>query len=223
MGDVVVPIKLGMVNAYLLRAREGFVLVDTGLFTGWEKLESALKAAGCLPDGLNLVVITHGDFDHTGGCAQLQQRYGAKIAMHEADVRQVETGVSLEREIGFPLFKVIMFLRKVKRRGHTPEFQTFEPDLELTDGQSLEEYGVDAKILHLPGHTPGSIVVLLANGDVIAGDTVSNMVKPGRSPFIWDRAQLRENIGKLKRMDLGTIYPGHGRPFTAAELRKIEV
>jgi len=66
-------------------------------------------------------------------------------------------------------------------------------------------------------------VVLLANGDVIAGDTVSNMVKPGRSPFIWDRAQLRENIGKLKRMDLGTIYPGHGRPFTAAELRKIEV
>ena len=223
MSDVVVPIKLGMVNAYLLRAHEGFVLVDTGLSTGWGKLESALKASGCLPDHLNLVVITHGDFDHTGGCANLQQRYGAKIAMHEADAQQVETGVPLEREIGFPLFRVIMFLRKAKRHGHTPEFQTFEPDLGLIDGQSLEEYGVDAKVLHLPGHTPGSIVVLLADGDVIAGDTVSNMVKPGRSPFIWDRTQLRESIEKLKRMDLGTIYPGHGKPFTVAELHKIEV
>jgi len=115
-----------------------------------------------------------------------------------------------------------MFLRKVKRRGHMPEFQTFEPDLTLSDGQSLEEYGVDAKVLHVPGHTPGSIVVLLQDGDLIAGDIVSNMVRPGRSPFIWDRAQLRDSIGKLKQMDLGTIYPGHGKPFPASELRKIE-
>lgn len=45
-----------------------------------------------------------------------------------------------------------------------PEFQTFEPDLTLSDGQSLEEYGVDAKVLHVPGHTPGSIVVRSRTG-----------------------------------------------------------
>ena len=222
MSDNVMPVKLGMVNAYLLKASDGFVLVDTGLSTSWEKLEPALKEAGCLPDHLNLVVITHGDFDHTGGCAKLQRQYGAKIAIHEADAQQVETGVPLKRQVGFPFFKVIMFLRKLKRRGHMPEFETFKPDLILTDGQSLDEYGVDAKIIHLPGHTPGSIIVLLANGDVIAGDTVSNMFKPGRSPFVWDSAQLRDSVEKLKRMDPGTIYPGHGKPFSAAELRKIE-
>lgn len=223
MSDMVIPIKLGMVNAYLLRAREGFVLVDTGLSTGWTRLESELKAEGCLPDRLNVVVITHGDFDHTGGCASLQKRYGVKIAIHEADVGQVETGVPLQREIGFPLFRVITFFRMIKRRGRTPAFEPFEPDIRLSGGESLEEYGVDGTILHLPGHTPGSIVVLLGNGDLIAGDTVSNLLRPGRSPFIWDRGKLRESMDALKRMDLRTVYPGHGRPFPGSILRKIVV
>jgi len=49
----------------------------------WETLENKLTTAGCLPGKLKLVIITHGDFDHTGNCAKLQQKYNCKIAMHK--------------------------------------------------------------------------------------------------------------------------------------------
>ena len=66
-------INLGFVNAFLIRAKEGFLLIDTGFNNQWEKLEKELLDAGCLPDTLKLAIITHGDMDHTGnvpGCAK---------------------------------------------------------------------------------------------------------------------------------------------------------
>lgn len=64
-------ITLGFVNAFLIPAGDGYVLIDTGMDPQWEPLESQLLKAGCLPDKLKLVVLTHGDLDHTGNCAKL--------------------------------------------------------------------------------------------------------------------------------------------------------
>jgi glyoxylase-like metal-dependent hydrolase (beta-lactamase superfamily II) len=224
MSTPVETIDLGMVNAYLLAASDGFVLVDTGLPNMWESLESHLKDSGCLPGRLKLVAITHGDPDHAGSCAKLQKRYGATIGINEADAPQVEKGIQLKREIRNPIFRVMMFLRRRRMRKRMPAFETFTPDLFLSDGRSLSEWGVDARVLHLPGHTPGSIAILTGEGDLLAGDLVSNMLgKPGPSPFVHDREQMRASLEKLKGMDLKTIYPGHGKAFPASELRKIDV
>jgi hydroxyacylglutathione hydrolase len=211
-------IKLGMVNAYLVRAGDEFLLIDTGFPDAWEKLEAALKAAGCLPDRLRLVIITHGDFDHTGAGAKLQKQYGVKIAMHEADAAMAETGVPLKREVSRLGRLLVWFNTRGRQR---PVFETFKPDVSLTDGQSLAEYGVDATVVYLPGHTPGSIAVLMSSGDIFIGDTLSNMFKPGMSPFVSDRAQLKSSIDRLKGMKLKTLYPGHGKPFGAEKLLKI--
>jgi glyoxylase-like metal-dependent hydrolase (beta-lactamase superfamily II) len=216
-------IDLGMVNAYLLTAGDAFVLVDTGLPTKWDTLVSHLRASSALPDKLKLVVITHGDLDHTGGCARLQKEYGVKVAIHPGDAEQVEKGRMLEREVGNPVFKLILKLRRLRMRGRMPAYPKFTPDMLLADGQSLEPYGVEATILHLPGHTPGSIAVLLPGGDIIAGDIVSNMIRPGTSPFVHDRQAMAASLEKLKSMDLETIYPGHGKPFGASTLAKIKM
>jgi len=78
-------IKLFFVNAFLVRMKEGFVLIDAGMASYWKKLEKELISAGCLPDKLKLVILTHGDSDHAGNCRRLQERYGSKIAMHQDD------------------------------------------------------------------------------------------------------------------------------------------
>jgi glyoxylase-like metal-dependent hydrolase (beta-lactamase superfamily II) len=223
MADQIEVVDLGMVNAYLLEAGDGFVLVDTGLPTKWDPLVSHLQASGALPDRLKLVVITHGDLDHTGGAARLQKEYNARVAIHPADADQVEKGAMLEREMTNPVFKVIMKLRRLRMRGSMPAYPTFTPDVLLSDGESLEPYGVDATILHLPGHTPGSIALLFPNGDIIAGDTVSNMIRPGTSPFVHDRQAMAASLDKLKSLDLKTIFPGHGKPFSADKLEKIKL
>jgi glyoxylase-like metal-dependent hydrolase (beta-lactamase superfamily II) len=56
-------------------------------------------AAGCLPDKLKLIVVTHGDFDHVGNCAKLQQKYKSRIAIHKEDSQLVEHGVLLKQKV----------------------------------------------------------------------------------------------------------------------------
>ncbi len=219
--DRVRRIALGMVNAYLVRAGDGFILVDTGLPASWPALESELKSAGCLPSRLKLVIITHGDFDHTGGCSRLQQQYGAQVAIHQADAGIVETGRPLERELNSHFLRAIIALRRFRQRRHPSLFPTFKPDLFLVEGQSLTEYRLDARILHVPGHTPGSIAVLFPDGDIITGDIISHMFRVGSAPFIHDREQLRASLKRLQAMDLRTIYPGHGKPLAAGAISRL--
>ncbi|MHB8089900.1 MAG: MBL fold metallo-hydrolase, partial [Anaerolineaceae bacterium] len=64
MEKLILRIDMGFVNAYLLQAGEGFILVDTGIGDVWTKLESELLLQGCLPERLKLVILTHGDMDH---------------------------------------------------------------------------------------------------------------------------------------------------------------
>lgn len=87
-------IELGGIacNCYLIRAGKGFMLVDTGRKSKRKKLERELSDAGCVPGNLDLIILTHGDFDHTGNCAYLREKYGTTIAMHESDSGMVERG-----------------------------------------------------------------------------------------------------------------------------------
>ncbi|MGB7537826.1 MAG: MBL fold metallo-hydrolase [Anaerolineales bacterium] len=223
MASEILPLNLGMVNAYLLRAGEGFILIDTGMPMHWRRLEAELLRAGALPGKLKLVVITHGDIDHTGNCAKLQKKYRSRIAVHPGDREQVQSGKPLVRESGTPMGGLLRALggiaARFQKRGASPALETFTPDVLLADQQSLGEYGLDATVLHTPGHTPGSIILLTGDGRLFAGDTFSNMLGLHATPYIENRRQLRESIDKIKQLDAGTVYPGHGQPFPFSEIR----
>ncbi len=70
---VMMPFKLGSVNCYLVNAGLNYVLIDTGSSNQRAYLERELRSAGCKPGNLKLIVITHGDFDHTGNAAHLRR------------------------------------------------------------------------------------------------------------------------------------------------------
>ncbi len=80
------------VNCYLLKTDEGFILVDTGWTNKRSHLEKELESAGCFVDNLVLIILTHGDFDHSGNCAYLKNKYQINDAMHVDDARMVEQG-----------------------------------------------------------------------------------------------------------------------------------
>jgi len=216
MDEKIKIIELGIVNAFLVSVKEGFILIDTGLTQQWGKLETELTSIGCLPDKLKLVVITHGDFDHTGNCAKLQGKYNTKIAMHQADSFMVENGVFLKRKIRTLFGKIIILLSRLRHRRVS--FNKFKPDIFLRDGQSLEEYGFNAKVIHLQGHTKGSIGILTDEGNLFVGDTLVNSTKPDIAIFIDNVQELKNSISKLKKMNIKKVYPGHGKPFLLEEL-----
>ena len=216
MDDKIKIIELGIVNAFLVEVKDGFVLIDTGLAQQWEKLETDLIYFGCLPDKLKLVIITHGDFDHTGNCAKLQEKYKAKVAMHQADAFMAENGVFLNRKVRTLAGRIIILLSRWRNRKAS--FPKFKPDILLRDEQSLKEYGFNAKIIHIPGHTKGSIGILTEEGDLFAGDTLVNSTKPDIAMFIGNFQELKNSINKLKKLNIKKIYPGHGKPFLLQQL-----
>jgi hydroxyacylglutathione hydrolase len=202
-------INLGFVNVFLIGTGDGFVLIDTGVAQKWPVLEAELIRSGCLPDKLKLVIVTHGDFDHTGNCAQLQQKYNAKIAMHDGDGEMVKTGVPPERKIHGIIGRLVMWMGK-RAIG---EFDRFQPDILLQDGEVISMYGLTMKIIHSPGHTKGSICVLTDNGQLFVGDMLANRIKPCLPPFIENEGELHKSLDILKRAPAKVVYPGHGRPF----------
>lgn len=215
MKDDIKVIGLNFVNAFLIKAKDAYILIDTGLPNQWERLEKELMSAGCLPDKLKLIIITHGDWDHTGNARKLHEKYNVRIAMHPDDVNQVENGLFLKRKIRPLFYRIFMTIMMYKRKlqKNRISFPTFKPDILLSDGQRLEEYGLAANVIHIPGHTPGSIGVITAEGDLFAGDTFVNSKKHDSARIIENSGQLKNSLDKLKKMDIKTVYPGHGKPF----------
>jgi hydroxyacylglutathione hydrolase len=226
MTTEILRLNLGFVNAYLLQGERGFVLVDTGLEFQRAKLVSEMRRNGAQPDALQLVILTHGDADHSGNCAWLQKEFGLRIAVHPGDRALVETGLQPERAAGtlvHGLFSALGRLGTRLRGSRPPAFRTFRPDLELADGQDLAPYGLDARVLHIPGHTKGSIAILTGDGRLIAGDTFANMFGSHGAPYVQDRGELAASIRRLQQLDARTILPGHGRPFPFRAIRGLRV
>ena len=225
MSDNIKVIDLKFVNSYLIKLEDGFILIDTGTSNHWEMLESELIKTGCLPDKLKLVIITHGDPDHTGNCFKLKEKYNVKVAMHEEDEYVIQSEGRVKR-IGRGFFgKLLMVIGRViiKVQKNKNHFEKFKPDIFLTDEQSMKEYGFDAKVIHIPGHTKGSIGILTNDGALFSGDTLANWRSPGAAPFVENFDELKSSLERLKKLDTKMVYPGHGKTFTFENIKKISV
>ena len=220
-------INLGGVNCYLAKTDVGYILIDTGFLSKRARLEQELDAAGCQPGSLNLILLTHGDADHADNAAYLREKYGAKIALHPIEAPLVERGdMSCTRKakpdkIGL-MFRVMIPLAPVLFK--TNAFQFFMPDFTVDEGFDLSEYGFNATVLHLPGHSKGSIGILTpddfslqpasAGPVVFCGDLLYNFVGRPSCQLIDDLADFNSSLEKLRRLGGKTVYPGHGKPFS---------
>ena len=218
-GASITTIALASANCFLVAAGSDFVLIDTGLPSKRAEIDEALGRAGCATDRLKLIVLTHGDYDHAGNASHLRERFGAKVAMHRADAERVERGdwhwglkANPDRFLA-PFRFVALFIKP-------GPFDTFTPDLYLEDGRSLADYGSDARVLHLPGHTPGSIGILTSDGALFCGDLLANLFSgPNLEFFIDDMAAAKASVKRLRGLQVATVYPGHGKPFPFQALR----
>jgi len=210
-------LALRWVNAYLVGTAEGFVLIDTGMAGNRATLERELSAAGCARGKLELIVVTHGDPDHSGNAAYLRDTYGAKIAMHRVEAPTVEQGKMFLSRGPLPparrIMKPLMSLFRLRKHDR------FTPDLLLQDGDRLDEYGLAATILHVPGHTTGSIAVLTDDGAFFSGDFLENRTKPSIATLVDNAKALKDAFERVKTLDIETVYPGHGKAFGLGEIR----
>jgi hydroxyacylglutathione hydrolase len=214
-------IRLGLCNAYLILGEEGAVLVDTGQ-AGWTSLFfNHLKNTGIRPEDVRLIVITHVHFDHVGNLKALTKRCGCPVAIHVKEASLLSHGT-----VVFPP-GTNLFGRIASRlgRGMAPflKFAPLQPDLLVSSELPLKRYGVPGSIIPTPGHTVGSLSVLLPDGTACVGDLAANYLPGGLGPivppFADDVQELFRSWMHLLEAGAKTICPGHGRPFQAKVLR----
>ena len=202
------------VNCYLVKTDDSYVMVDTGMPNKRQVIEKEIENAGCHPGELKLIILTHGDLDHTGNAAYFRKKYGTKIAMHHDDVGMVEHGdMFWSRKNPNVIVKVLS-----NQFFGLKEVDRFVPDLTIEDGYDFSSFGFQAKALHLPGHTKGSIEILTCDNDLFCGDLLGNINNPSRFSLIDDSAEAEASIKKLKNLNIKTVYPGHGKPFPMSSL-----
>ncbi|GAB2183892.1 MBL fold metallo-hydrolase [Roseibium sp. LAB1] len=221
-----IPIlPFGMVNAFLMTSAGGAVLVDTGLPGSERKIGKVLSKAGCSFADLKLIVVTHGHIDHAGSAARVRKLSGAPIVLHEGDLPYCQGKAPRLRPSGLfgHLFKITGAIER--------PFPTVEPDILLTADQTLDlsAYGLAGEILPTPGHTPGSLSVLLADGSVIAGDLAASGIllggialkgRPKPPPFEESQARVASSLKFLLSKGAKRFYLGHGGPLDARVIER---
>ena len=220
MPTSVIPISLpmppgmGVVHCHLVRDGDGFVLVDTGAPNGRGRLDQNLESLGCLPGKLRLIVITHGDFDHTGNAASLRRDLGAPIGMHAEDAPMAELGdMFVNRKKPNALLRAL-----IPRLIGFNKARRFAPDVLLSEGDSLAEYGLDARVVAIPGHSKGSIGILTAEGDFLCGDLYESTKRPALNSLMDDLPAALASDARVRGLAVRTMYPGHGSPFSPEQL-----
>lgn len=211
------PLRMGNANCYLIETDLGFTLIDSGSSYSREGLEKELESAGCKPGLLKLIILTHGDFDHTGNATYLRNAFGGKIAMHAEDVCMVERKDMFANRKK-PNAIIRMLLPVLSGFGKAEQFA---PDLLVKDGDDLAGFGLHAKVIEIPGHSKGSIGILTAEGDLFCGDLLVSTEKPALNTMLDDLPTAQASLQKLVSLGIQTVYPGHGAPFSLQEVLNV--
>lgn len=195
----------GSVNSYLIEEHGRAVLVDTGR-NGFE--EKVL--AQCRKTKVELIVLTHGHVDHVQNTAYLRKELGVPVALHKEDLNLIKDNfIEPLRFQGMLGMAVAEVTAKSSETDWIPEFT---PEIFINEGDWLKDYGINARIMGLPGHTRGSIGIDLDEKAVIVGDALMNMFYPGLSLVYWDRAEMLKSADKISVLGARKVYFGHGSP-----------
>jgi hydroxyacylglutathione hydrolase len=218
--SVVIQISLGWANAFVIRGKRP-VLVDTGYPGSAPAIIDKLTQNGVDPGWLSLILITHGHSDHFGSAAEIKKQTGAPIAVHKLDAEALIKGQ--DPSLKPTGFIGRMFLPLLERRGPATA-PPLKPDIIIEGELDLSKFGVDGKVIHTPGHTPGSLSVILPNGEFIVGDLIMRGMlrfwQPNYPLFADDMSQLNKSIKLILRKKPTKIYCTHGGIFTAEDVQR---
>ena len=214
-------IPVGICNCFLLRG-ERTILVDGGAMGGLPAFKRKLKELHIEPGEIELILLTHGHWDHITCLGDIQTMTGAKIAVHEKDRFMVETG-----KPPFPngvngYGKAMSVLAKGLLHPHLPKLKV---DTAIPDaGMSLRAFGIPGEVVYTPGHSMGHVSIVLDSGDALVGDMAMNdwylRLTPGLPILADDIHMVVESWKKILPLGIKRVYPAHGLDFPVEVMQK---
>lgn len=202
----ITKINGGGSNCYLITENNNSILIDTGM-----KVRREFILKECMNANVRLIVLTHGHIDHVENAAYLSEKLNAPVAMNKNDLPLLKDNLSRKMKSRGILGNIVRFF-SVQSAKHT-KLAHFNIDVFLNDGDNLlRDYGVDAEVVELPGHTQGSIGIHVGDKDFIIGDALMHMFRPSISMLYEDRDMMINSAFKIEEFKENVIYFGHGNP-----------
>jgi glyoxylase-like metal-dependent hydrolase (beta-lactamase superfamily II) len=215
----IISLSFGMVQVFLIKGDKN-ILVDTGLSGKFARVVEELEKNNVDPKSISLIVCTHNHGDHVGEVCSLKELTGAKVAIHRSEAESLSRGKSIEAT------PTGLFGKVLSKFFGNHGFKPVKADVLVDNELRLDEFGVKGRLIHTPGHTPGSITVVLDNGSVIVGDMFSGKksgeeYKATLPIFAADLNILRESMKKVVKLAPKRIYNSHGVPVDARAVEKL--
>lgn len=204
-------------QAYAWRDGDEVTLIDTATAGSEGEILEAAAPAG---SGLRIVriVLTHFHADHVGSAAALREATGAEVVAHRIEAPVIRGDVSppepVITEAERPLFERVT--------AQVPPAPPCPVEVEVDD-DALVRFGGGARVVHVPGHTPGSIAIYLSRHRVLfTGDNVASVGgEPILGPFNLDRKEAIASFERLASLDAEVACFGHGDPIVSAAAARL--
>lgn len=198
-------IASGNVNCYIVTNKDKAILIDTGRKKYREKILEK-----CKEYHVSLIVLTHGHMDHCQNAAYLANALRIPVAMSEKDMDMIPDNRKQPMSAKTFLGKIVLLVSLSSFEKDS--LDVFEPTIYLKNGDNLNEYGIDAKVVELPGHTNGSIGLEIEGDKLFVGDALMNMFYPMVSMLYVDEQEMLSTAKNISELGERTIYFGHGKP-----------
>ncbi len=220
-GQKIYHVLSGRCNCYLLSYNSRHILIDTGIENARSRLCKGLAQLNVNSSSLSALILTHSHFDHAENAAYIKKEFNTKIIIHKAEKDYLTKGEN-------PSIHGTMFFNRFISEGLSgwvlKRFFRYKPaeyDIILEDEYDLKDMGFNARVIHTPGHTIGSVCVIVDNEIAVAGDTLYTVFKGlAFPPFANDERQLIKSWERLLNTGCSLFFPGHGAACTRDVLQR---
>lgn len=205
------------VTCYVLRGRNGDMLIDTGISLICKRLMEYIN-----PYDIRYILLTHAHTDHDGSAARLRKKLNAEILLGERDRELVGHFERQPVKATSPRYRVRNIQQNICGRMRFFSSAPYTPDILLgSDRSILREHGFDAELIPLPGHTLGSVGVL-SEGVLYCGDAFTAIWgKPDITPHAASPAAMARSLERILELSPEWLATGHGLPVKMSKSRPV--
>jgi len=211
-GYKVIRVLSGRSNVFLLTFGGKNVLIDTGPGFMSKTLENRLKALNI--SNIEYLILTHTHFDHAANAQKIKENYNAQVLVHKSEVSFLTRGENIVPQGTNLIAKTIVDIF-AKRFLSLSRYKPCQYDILIDNTFDLNIIGFNAYIVNTPGHTTGSVSIIVDNEIALVGDAMFGVFKWSVfPPFANDIIQMIRSWGTLLETECRIFIPSHGTANT---------